>query len=76
MIYCKYYIWNYENISGANNAQNSYVIKQPDGEAAVMLKIWEMDSSPSLPSPPCPLWPGIVALDRVLCMNQIEMFDI
>ena len=30
-------------------------------------------TSPSLPSLPGPLWPGVVALDRALSMGQIEL---
>ena len=46
-----------------------YDTKQSDGEASVMLELWEMQSAPSLPSLPGPLWPGVVAPDRVLCMG-------
>ena len=42
----------------------------------VMLKLWGMRSTPSLPSLPGPLWFGVVASDRVLYMGQIELFDI
>ena len=31
---------------------------------------------PSLPLLPGPLWPGVVSPDRVLSMDQIELFDI
>ena len=34
-----------------------------------MLKLWEMRSTPSLPS----LWPEVVAPDRVLFTGQIEL---
>ena len=53
-----------------------YDIKQPDGEASVMLELWGIWSNPLLPSLPDPLWPGVVAPDRVLSMGQIELFDI
>ena len=33
-------------------------------------------STPSLPSIPYPLWPGVVAPDSVLSKGQIELFDI
>ena len=49
-----------------------YDIKQSDGEAPVMLELWGMRSTPSLPLLPCPLWPGVVAPDGVLSMGQIE----
>ena len=53
-----------------------YDIKQYDGEAPVMLKLWGMQSTPSLPSLPGTLWPEVVAPNRVFSMVQIELFDI
>ena len=51
-----------------------YDTKQSDGgEVPVMLEIWEMWSTLSLPSLPGPLWPSMVALNRVLSMGQIEL---
>ena len=50
-----------------------YDTKQTDGEGPVMLELWGMRSTPSLPSLPGPLWPGVVAPDRVLSMGQIEL---
>ena len=47
-----------------------YDTKQSDCEAPVTLELWGM---PSLTDP---LWPGVVAPDRVLSMSQIELFDI
>ena len=38
-----------------------------------MPELWRMRSTPSLPSLPGPLWPGVVAPDRVLSMGQIEL---
>ena len=38
-----------------------------------MLELWRMQSTPLLPSLPGPLWPGVVAPDRVLSMGQIEV---
>ena len=38
-----------------------------------MLELWRMWSTPSLPSLPGPLWPGMIASDRVLYMGQIEL---
>ena len=38
-----------------------------------MLDIWGMPSTPSLPSLSGPLWPGVVAPDRVLSMGRIEL---
>ena len=37
-----------------------------------MLELWGMQSTPSLSSLSGPLWPGVVASDRVLSMGQIE----
>ena len=51
----------------------SYDIKQSDGEVPVMLKLWGMQGTPSLPSFPGPLWLGVAAPDRVLSMSQIEL---
>ena len=50
-----------------------YDTKQSDGEVPVMQELWEMQSTPSLPSIPGPLWPGVVAPDRVLSMGQKEL---
>ena len=44
-------------------------------EGSVMLDLWGMWSTPLLPSLPDPLWPRVVAPDRVLSMGQIELFD-
>ena len=43
--------------------------KQSDGEVPVMLELWGMQSTPSLSLLPGPLWPGMVAPDRVLSMG-------
>ena len=37
-----------------------------------MPELLGMQGTPLLPSLPCPLWPGVVAPDRVLSMGQIE----
>ena len=50
-----------------------YDTKQSDGEAPVMLELWEMQSTPSLSLLPGLLWPGVVASNRVLSMGQIEL---
>ena len=44
--------------------------KQSDDLVPVMLELWRMRSTPLLPSPSSPLWPGVVAFDRVLSMGQ------
>ena len=50
-----------------------YDTKQSDGEVPVMLKLWEMWSTPSLSLLPGLLWPGMVAFDRALSMRWIEL---
>ena len=58
------------------NLQNNfpgYNTNESDGEAPVMLQLWGMKSTPSLSSLSCPLWPRVVALDRVVSMGQIEL---
>ena len=47
--------------------------KQSDGEVPVMLELWGMQSTPSLPLFPLSLWPRVIAPDRVLPMGQIEL---
>ena len=54
----------------------AYDTKQSDGEVPIMLELWEMQSTPSFPSLPDSLWLAVVAPDRVLSMDQIELFDI
>ena len=49
-----------------------YDSKQSGGGIPVMLELWEMQSTCSLPSFPGPLWSRVVAPDRVLFMGQIE----
>ena len=46
-----------------------YDTKQSDGEVPVMLELWGMQSTSSLPSLPGPLWPGVAAPDRVLSIS-------
>ena len=46
--------------------------KQSDGEVTVMLELWGMLSTSSLPMLPSPLYPGVVVPDRVLSMGPIE----
>ena len=38
-----------------------------------MLEFWRMWRSPSLPLLPGPLYPGVVAPNRVLSMGQMEL---
>ena len=49
------------------NKCRGYDTKQSDCEVPAM--IWGVRSTPSLPLLPGPLWPGVVALDRVLSMG-------
>ena len=56
-----------------HNESPGYDTKQSDGWVPVMFELWRMRSTPLLPSPPGPLWPGRVALDRVQSMGQIEL---
>ena len=53
-----------------------YNTKQSDREAPVMLDLWGMQCTSSLPSLPEQLCPGMVAPDRVLSMGQIELLNI
>ena len=53
----------------APNECPGYDTKQSDGEVPSLLEIWGMRSTPSLPSLPGPLWPGVVAPDRALSMG-------
>ena len=50
-----------------------YDTKPSNDEASVMLELWGMWSTLLLPSLPSPLWPGVIALDRILSMGQIEI---
>ena len=53
----------------ASNECPGYDTKQPDSEVPVMLELWLMRSTPSLPLLPCPLWLGVVAPDKALSMG-------
>ena len=48
--------------------------KLSDVEVPVMLELWGMQSTPSLPSLPGPLWPGVVAPDKgpIYGLNRIN----
>ena len=50
-----------------------YDPKQFNGKVPVMLELWGMQSMPSLPLLLGPLWPGVVAPDRVLSLGQIGL---
>ena len=51
-----------------------YDTKQSYGEVPAMLELWEMQSTPSLPSLPGPLWPGVVAPDMgpIYALNRTK----
>ena len=46
-----------------------YDTKQSHGEVPLMLGLWGMRSTTSLPLLPGPLWPGVVGPDRALSMG-------
>ena len=50
-----------------------YDTKQSDGEVPVMIELWEIQSTTSLPLLPSPLWPEVIAPDKALSMGQIEL---
>ena len=56
-----------------HNECPGYNTKQSDGEVPVMQELWGMQSTPSLPSLPGPLWSGAVSPHSVLSMGQIEL---
>ena len=62
-----------KGVRPSTNECPGYDTKQSDGEVPVMLELWGMRSTPSLTSLPGPLWPGVVAPDRVLSIGQIEL---
>ena len=55
------------------NEHPGYDTKQSDGDVPVMLELWGIWNTPSLPSLPGPLWLGVVVPDRVLSMGQMEL---
>ena len=58
-----------EGVRPPPNECPGYDTKQSDGEVPAVLELWGMRSTPSLPSLPGPLWPGVVAPDRALSMG-------
>ena len=60
-------------VRSPSNECPGYDMKQSDGEGPVMLELWGMQSTPSLPLLSGPLWPGVVAPIRVPCMGWIEL---
>ena len=51
-----------------------YGTKQSDGEATVMLELWRMQSTPSLPSLSRQLWPRVVAPDMTYGSNRTKQY--
>ena len=51
------------------NCPSGYDTKQSDSEVPVMLEVWGMQSTPSLPLLPGSFWPRVVAPDRPLSMG-------
>ena len=56
-------------VKPSSNECPGYDTKQSDVEVLVMLEVWEIWNTTSLPSFPSPLWPGVVAYDRSLFMG-------
>ena len=50
-----------------------YDTKQSDGKVLVVLELRGIQITPSQPFLPGPLWPRVVAPERVLTMTQIEV---
>ena len=50
-----------------------YDTKQSNGEVPVILELWRMQITPSLPSLPALLCPEVVGPEIVLSMGQIEI---
>ena len=55
------------------NEYLGYNTKQSNGQAPEMLELGEMQSTPSLQSLSGPLWPRVVAPDRVLSMGHLNV---
>ena len=55
---------------------HEYNTNLSDGEDPVMLNLWIMPGTPSLPSLPGPLLPEVVLSDSVLSMGQIGLYCI
>ena len=57
----------------ARNENPGYDTKQSDGEASAMLELLGMRITPSLSSLPGPIWPRVVASDRVLNCSYAKL---
>ena len=60
-------------VKSTTNECPDYDTKQSDGEVSVMLAFWGIQSTPLLPLLPGSLWPRVVAPERVLYKNQMEV---
>ena len=60
----------WQRVKTLPNECPGYDTKQSDGEVPV---IWKKQSTPSLPSLPGSLWPGVVVPDSILSMGQIGL---
>ena len=58
---------------GTTKEYPGYDTKQFHGKAPVILELWGMQTTPTLPSLPRPLWPGVKAPDRVQSMGLKEI---
>ena len=58
-----------EGVRPPPNECPGYDTKQSDGEVPVMLELWGMLSTPSLPLLPSPFRPGVVTSDKTLSMD-------
>ena len=52
-----------------SNKCPGYDIKQSDSETPVILELWGIWSTPSLPMFPGPFWPRVIVPDIVLSMG-------
>ena len=65
-----------EGVRAPSNEYPVYNNKQYDGEAPVILELLGMRSTSSLPFLPCPLWPGVVAPEKVWHLNWVQATDL
>ena len=70
---CKiHWLLLFRGVRPHSNECSQHDIKS-DGEVPVLIVLWEMWSTPSLQLLPGPLWPGVIATDKVLSLGQIEL---
>ena len=62
-IYRLLFCWG---VRSPTNECPGYDTKQSDGEVPELLELWGMGRAPALPSLPGPLYPGVVAPDKLL----------